>query len=373
MPERAVIDRTAKAHGGECLSAASRLTAATALTFVCAVGHRWDALAGAIVAGSWCPECARPRRRYSIVDMQRLASERGGECLSKRRSGTVSPLRWRCARGHRWQMNPHNLLYSGTWCRACEQADQLAGLADIVSARGGALLSRRYTGARSKLRVRCGGGHTWSMDAGAIRRGSWCVLCAGRAPITVERLRRAARAHGGESLEPDDAKLHINRHARWRCAKGHEWNASPGNVMNGTWCPRCNRRVKMTLADVDAHAASRGERCLTRSYEGSHQMLEWECAEGHRWCSTRHRIMNSGRWCPTCAGVIPVTIEQMQQLAIDRGGMCLSPSYANSRTSLRWRCAEGHAFTLAPKLVKVGRWCARCARAEHNARSVSAE
>ncbi|WP_373322126.1 zinc-ribbon domain-containing protein [Paraburkholderia adhaesiva] len=26
---------------------------------------------------------------------------------------------------------------------------------------------------------------------------------------------------------------------RWRCAKGHEWEAVPASVIKGSWCPQC--------------------------------------------------------------------------------------------------------------------------------------
>lgn len=49
-----------------------------------------------------------------------------------------------------------------------------------------------------------------------------------------------------------------------------------------------------------------------------------------------------------------------KQLAGDRGGVCLSQEYINSKTKLRWRCAEGHEWAAIPENVKGGHWCLIC-------------
>ncbi|WP_410592287.1 zinc-ribbon domain-containing protein [Bacillus sp. SIMBA_074] len=48
------------------------------------------------------------------------------------------------------------------------------------------------------------------------------------------------KKRGGECLS-------INYHSngerlKWRCAKGHEWEATPNNIKSkGQWCPECNK------------------------------------------------------------------------------------------------------------------------------------
>ena len=54
-----------------------------------------------------------------------------------------------------------------------------------------------------------------------------------------------------------------------------------------------------------------------------------------------------------------LTIEQMQALAKERDGVCLSTTYVNAHTKLRWRCAEGHEWETTPDSVKGGSWCRR--------------
>ena len=39
-----------------------------------------------------------------------------------------------------------------------------------------------------------------------------------------------------------------------------------------------------------------------------------------------------------------LSIDEMQKLARDRGAECLSRSYENLETKIKWRCSEGHEW-----------------------------
>ena len=52
----------------------------------------------------------------------------------------------------------------------------------------------------------------------------------------------------------------------------------------------------------------------------------------------------------------------MRELAVSRGGRCLSERYVNAWSKLRWRCADGHEWESAPANVKSGSWCHKCGR-----------
>jgi len=62
-------------------------------------------------------------------------------------------------------------------------------------------------------------------------------------------------------------------------------------------------------------------------------------------------------------GITKLTIEQMQALARERKGVCLSTAvYVNGKTKLRWRCSESHEWEAAPGNIKKGHWCPECRR-----------
>ena len=107
-------------------------------------------------------------------------------------------------------------------------------------------------------------------------------------------------------------------------------------------------------------AIERGGKCLSETYTNNRIKLRWECVEGHQWEATPHDVKRN-HWCPECAGNTKGTLEEMHQIAEERGGKCLSDTYLNSRTKLLWECAEGHQWETAPDSIKGGTWCPKCA------------
>jgi nucleoside-diphosphate-sugar epimerase len=55
------------------------------------------------------------------------------------------------------------------------------------------------------------------------------------------------------------------------------------------------------------------------------------------------------------------TIRGMQELAVSRGGQCLSTEFVDIKTKLKWRCAFKHEWEATPRLLKAGHWCPECA------------
>ncbi len=55
-----------------------------------------------------------------------------------------------------------------------------------------------------------------------------------------------------------------------------------------------------------------------------------------------------------------LTIEEMRSIAEERGGKCLSDTYAGAMTKLTWECAEGHQWEAKPNNIKSGSWCRKC-------------
>jgi hypothetical protein len=115
------------------------------------------------------------------------------------------------------------------------------------------------------------------------------------------------------------------------------------------------------LRELKAIAQERGGKCLSNDYVNNQTKLLWECAEGHQWEAAPSNI-KFGTWCPYCGRSLQLTIEEMQQIAKERGGKCLTNTYVNARTKLSWECKEGHQWKAVPNSIKSGAWCPYCAR-----------
>ena len=114
----------------------------------------------------------------------------------------------------------------------------------------------------------------------------------------------------------------------WSCSNDHLWYASLGRVKNNnTWCPQCAKcGFKLSLDEMQKIAHEHGGECLSKEYTRSKDHYYWKCAKGHIWTASFTSIRNSGTWCPICYGFY-YTIEDMRKLALERGGACLGDVY----------------------------------------------
>lgn len=159
-----------------------------------------------------------------------------------------------------------------------------------------------------------------------------------------------------------DAYVGCSSPLEWECAKGHRWRATPGAVKHRTWCPECARLARAhTIEEMREVARQRGGQCLSETYRNAATPLEWHCARGHTWRATSNRILQGG-WCKQCYyDSMRGTLESMQALAKSRGGRCLSERYVDAGKHLSWECDKGHTWRAVPYSIAEGRWCPQCA------------
>lgn len=97
--------------------------------------------------------------------------------------------------------------------------------------------------------------------------------------------------------------------------------------------------------------------------------LQIRCEKGHNWKPWLGNIKR-GKWCPICgiekrAKSQANGIEDCQMLAKKRSGLCLSKTYKNVGTPIRWQCKNGHRWYAPYRQVKgtknrAGTWCPKC-------------
>lgn len=120
------IDRArqlAASKGGLCLEEAYKHNKA-AMRWRCAANHEWRASFNHVDRGRWCPTCANltkadALRVHDIGVAQRLASARGGLCLSDVYTNCTTKLDWQCSEGHVWKAPFSKVKDSGHWCPEC--------------------------------------------------------------------------------------------------------------------------------------------------------------------------------------------------------------------------------------------------------------
>lgn len=117
----------------------------------------------------------------------------------------------------------------------------------------------------------------------------------------IQEMRTHADLKGGrlvsESWENSKYKY------RWECSRGHAWSATWASVGTlGTWCPICAGQTPRSIEELRKTAEERGGRLLTSEYGGTENFkYEFECSLGHRFENRFRHIVDRNQWCPICS------------------------------------------------------------------------
>ncbi|MCA8355095.1 helix-turn-helix transcriptional regulator [Burkholderia cepacia] len=171
--------------------------------------------------------------------------------------GWNAQYRFRCSNGREISRSGAHLYYNLIACPTCRDEESLRQLDQLARQAGGRCLSAKYAGRPARYQFVCREGHTFEKTASNLQKGSWCVLCA-RAehskrmsdPDGMKRLRAVARNRGGKCLSATYTKL--SDRYRFRCAEGHEWETVGYEVTRGAWCRKCaNARKSVAYRRAD--------------------------------------------------------------------------------------------------------------------------
>lgn len=327
---------------------------------ICENKHIWSPPLTTVKRGYWCSECGILKKKaVRFSKAVALAEKRGGRCLGEQPETNDSAVNWKCRNMHKFAMSPNEML-GGWWCETCIYGKLLSieDMNTIAEFRGGKCLSERYEGQSGNLDWQCIDGHRWKCTPSKKKLRAWCQQCRENKPAKeLERIMEIAEAKGGKCLSKE--YLNKDAHLIFSCGEGHIWSATPHNIKHGNWCNRCIRQFR-TIEDIKELAKERGGACISENFLGMNQDLSFVCEKGHAWDSSPGNLIYQGQWCLKCAGKEKGTIEEMRELAKSRGGKCLSEKYVNARTHLNWECADGHSWKATPGSVKYGSWCGDC-------------
>jgi len=390
----------------------------------CEHGHIWYPKFNTLQQGFWCPYCSN-NTKHTIEEMQNFANKRGGFCCSEVYKGNRSKLEWECRNGHKWKAIPSSII-KGCWCpecssylseRACREIlYQLTGYT-FEKCRPKWLEGLELDGYCSKLNAAFefdGAYHKRivfpyqtkkNLDSVKTRDKKKSSICKKRGilllridevkPFSIKVLTKniinklkqfsipynivnidikpiydynkldkyaqIAERKGGSCVSK--GYLSAQTKLTWMCANGHKWQAVPGAIWSGKWCPKCAKNFKLTIEDAIKLAKHKNGQCLSSEYTNNSQKLTWKCQKGHIWESTLTSVRNSKSWCPHCAKGVKLTIDEAYRLAKSKSGQCLSIAYENHDQKLTWKCQKEHVWDALLTSVKHhGTWCPYCAR-----------
>ena len=358
------MQKVAAIRGGKCLSTAYK-NFHSKLTWQCKLGHNWDATPAHIMHNRWCPMCATGI----------------GERICRAYFETIFDEKFPKSRPQ-WLINSkNNQMELDGYCENLQLAFEYQGHQHYMRRglyRGTTLAQRKNDDALKRklcqLHVITLIEVPYNIDfedmgnyivAGCRKRGVQIPNSVIRdidfskvySPEKLTEMQQLAASRGGKCLSTEYVSSHSK--LKWQCQQGHTWEAIPTSVKAGHWCPYCAGIVKLPLYTIKKLAQSRGGTLLSTRYHNAKTKLQWRCAIGHEWQATQSDV-KQGKWCPHCAGIVKLTLNEMHRIAASRKGKCLSKRYINNRMRLKWRCKEGHIWNAAPRDVKSGTWCPNC-------------
>lgn len=139
------------------------------------------------------------------------------------------------------------------------------------------------------------------------------------------------------------------------------------NLIDGCNQSLLNRLPKQhDVSDFDSlmvKYANRNNGTVLDSYNGCYSKLKWKCEEGHIFSMTPNSVQQ-GQWCPKCSkfygNTTRLKIEDCHALAKIRNGKFLSTNYTNSKTKYEWQCENNHSWEATYSAVKQNHWCRKC-------------
>jgi len=384
------MQKIAQERGGKCLST-KYVNAITKLKWQCSEGHEWNAVPNNVKnRGSWCPECANTRVRnlnfkYNLNDMQKMAMERGGECVSKNYQGVKENLRWKCSQGHEWPATPDNVFNKNSWCPKCSDGTAERTCRQFFEK----LFDKKFNKSYPKwLKSPAGNtmhldGHSKELNIAFEYQGSQHSKFTPYFHKTMERFVRDQQYDKTKEELCKEQKVNLIKVPFTVKIEDMEKYIRDQVKQLGIKAPMNPDKIDYKsfkfntvnkLVQMQKLAESRGGKLLSKKYINALTNLEWQCENGHVWKASPNNIKNNangkdgtkGNWCPECAQRKKYTIDEVKRFARTKGGECLSTHYERSQGKLNWRCKNGHEFNTSFYSVKnQNTWCPECKKDQY--------
>ncbi len=370
----------AKERGGQCLSIAYT-NAKTPLHWQCSFGHEWKTGLNNIKNGSWCPKCAKilqgDRQRGTLQEMQQIAHSRGGKCLATEYIDSFTKIPFQCEYGHVFYLKP-NRIKQGGWCAECH-----VFIGESICRY---YLERIFGTPFPKSRpdwLRANGkgyeldGFSESLKIAFEHHGTY--------HYEIDRLHAKTEDHVKKRQEKDRVKEILCAQNNIKLIVIPEiFNITPLSKLGPLVRDQCedkgvsipnyepsegmdfNQAYKYPygnemLAKLHKIAQNKGGECLATTWLGSETKLPFVCAQRHEFKTIPSDILG-GHWCLICSGRAPIGLKTVQAFAKSHQGECLSNTYKNTSSLLKFTCKNGTIFEMTWANISKRKVFCRCGK-----------
>ena len=242
----------------------------------CQKGHEWQMTIANRNKGRGCPYCSGKKVLNDYNDLQTVNPTLAQEWNYEKNNG-LSPMDvtpnsnkkvwWKCNNGHEWKTTINN-RNNGNGCPYCSGRYVVLGENDLQTANPTLAKEWNYEknnglrpidvtpNSNKKVWWKCNRGHEWQATIANRNIGNGCPYCSGRYAVngttdlqTINpTLAKEWNYERNLDLKPNEISPGSNKKVWWKCAKGHEWQATVNNRSKGRGCPQCfkEKRKKTT-------------------------------------------------------------------------------------------------------------------------------
>jgi len=240
-----LASEAARSHGGTVKNSFAESNM-TQLAFTCSKGHTFPKTIRAVVSrGGWCDFCRQDipsNRKEALV----MLAESGWTLLSGY-SAVTEKVKVKCKICKVEKEGPY-FKYFNKPCHHIKRSSELANLRleAKVSELGGTVLTKDLKRLDSTHKFKCSKGHLFELSGqSVVYRSSWCKEC-GENWVTRAKVEKLLRERGGVPISPIPDSVDSKTKISIRCNLGHEfendWNHMKGS--RASWCSVCSKGSK---------------------------------------------------------------------------------------------------------------------------------
>jgi ribosomal protein S27E/endogenous inhibitor of DNA gyrase (YacG/DUF329 family) len=226
----------------------------------CLEGHMYKVTWSRFQQGDRCPICANKiranKRKLTYNYVKKFIKLKKYNLLSEKYKNARTKLELQCPEKHKFEMTWFNFR-RGEKCPICAKRVRANKktltynyVKKFIKSKGYKLLSKKYTNAYTKLRLRCPEKHEFEMIWASFQRGRRCPICdINKRRYTYEYVKEEIGKKGYKLLSKEYKGACIK--LRIRCPKRHEFKMEWASFQQGHKCPICQSNSFSSRAEKE--------------------------------------------------------------------------------------------------------------------------
>ncbi len=359
------IKKLATAKDGQCLSKTYKNTS-DKIKLQCKNNHIWTTNAQKLILGNWCKICASNNGRVTVKGVNdKLKFNDNIKCLDVIHRNKITKIELMCSNKHIW-ISDLSAARNNGGCPTCSKRKKytIEDMQCLASKNEGKCLSKKYVNNFTHLQWQCANNHKWYSAPRNIIKGSWCPTCSCLYGVNEEKCRFIFGSLLNLDFPKDNQVVKpleldgYNSHLKL----AFEYNGE----LHYRFVPGLHKTIDKFL---NQKKRDKHKKFLCKHKHIKLVVIPYTRAQSDKGLISfiYHKVtvlfpgMSLSKVNMQNFNYIPSTLKLLNKIAMLRGGKCLSDVYMNNKSPLIWKCQNGHIWKTSASTIKRGCWCPACA------------